>query len=94
MEKVTIKTYAVTHKLSIFNVMKMVKSSQLKTEVIKENDKEITYIILDDEIEKKIKNSIVPIENQRDESLEETVKLLQKEVKILREELEVLKKKI
>ena len=94
MEKVTIKTYAVSHKLSIFNVMKMVKSSKLKSEVIKENGRDITYIILDDEIEKEIRKSIVPMQEQEDASLKEIVKALQIEVKILREELEVLKKKI
>ena len=94
MEKVTIKTYAVTHKFSIFNVMKMVKSSKLKSEVIKENGRDITYIILDEEIEKEIRKSIVPMQEQEDASLKEIVKALQIEVKILREELEVLKKKI
>ena len=94
MEKVTIKTYAVTHKLSIFNVMKMVKSSKLKSETIKENGKETIYILLDDEIEKEVKKSIVPIGKQEESTLKEIVKTLQKEMKILREEMEVLKKKI
>ena len=94
MEKVTIKTYAVTHKLSIFNVMKMVKSSKLKSETIKENGKETIYILLDDEIEKEVKKSIVPIEEQEESTLKEMVKTLQKEMKVLREEIEVLKKKI
>ena len=94
MEKVTIKTYAVTHKLSIFNVMKMVKSSKLKSEIIKENGKETIYIVLDDEIEKEVKKSIVPMEQQEEATLKEIVKTLQKEMKILREEIEVLKKKI
>lgn len=94
MEKVTIKTYAVTHKLSIFNVMKMVKSSKLKSETIKENGKEIIYIVLDDKIEKEVRNGIVSIEKQEESTLKEMVKMLQKEMRILREEIEVLKKKI
>lgn len=94
MQKLTIKAYAVKHKLSIFNVMKMVKSGKLKTEIVEENEKEITYILLDEAIEKEIEGSIVPIEKQEELTLREIVKVLQKEVKLLREEIEVLKKKL
>ena len=94
MQKLTIKAYAVKHKLSIFNVMKMVKSGKLKTEIVEENEKEVTYILLDETIEKEIKGSIVPIEKQEELTLRKTVKVLQKEVKLLREEIEVLKKKL
>ena len=37
MQRVTIKAYAVKHKLSIFNVIKMVKSGKVKTDFIEEN---------------------------------------------------------
>jgi len=94
MQKLTIKAYAVKHKLSIFNVMKMVRSGKLKTEIVEENEKEITYILLDEAIEKEIEGSIVPIEKQEELTLREIVKVLQKEVRLLREEIEVLKKKL
>ena len=94
MQKLTIKAYAVKHKLSIFNVMKMVKSGKLKTEIVGENKKEITYILLDQAIEKEIEDNIVPIEKQEELTLRELVKVLQKEVKLLREEIEVLKKRL
>ena len=94
MQKLTIKAYAVKHKLSIFNVMKMVRSGKLKTEIVEENEKEITYILLDEAIEKEIEGGIVPIEKQEELTLREIVKALQKEVKLLREEIEVLKKKL
>ena len=94
MQKLTIKAYAVKHKLSIFNVMKMVKSGKLKTEIVEENEKEITYILLDETIEKEIESSIVPVKKQEEFTLREIVKVLQKEVKLLREEIEVLKKKL
>ena len=94
MKKMTIKAYAVKHKLSIINVMKMAKSGKLKTEIVEENEKEITYILLDEAIEKEIEGSIVPIEKQEELTLREIVKVLQKEVKLLREEIEVLKKKL
>lgn len=94
MKKLTIKAYAVKHKLSIFNVMKMVKSGKLKTEIVEENEKEITYILLDDAIEKEIEGSIVPIEEQEELTLREIVEKLRKEVKLLREEIEAVKKKL
>ena len=94
MKKLTIKAYAVKHKLSIFNVMKMVKSGKLKTEIVEENEKEITYILLDEAIEKEIESSIVPIEKQEESTLRVIVQELQKEVKLLREEIEVLKKRL
>jgi hypothetical protein len=94
MQKITIKAYAVKHKLSIFNVMKMVKSGKLKIETVEENGKETTYILLDEVIEKEILDSIVPIEEKEELTLKNIVKELQKEVKLLREEIEVLKKKL
>jgi len=94
MQRVTIKAYAVKHKLSIFNVMKMLKSGKLKTEIVEENGKEVTYVLLDEVIEKEIEGSIVPIEEQEEFTLREIVKILQKEVKFLREEIEVLKKRL
>ncbi len=94
MQKLTIKAYAVKHKLSIFNVVKMVKSGKLKTEIVEENEKNITYILLDEVTEKEIEKGIVPVEEQEEPTLREIVRVLQKEVKLLREEVEVLKKKL
>ncbi len=94
MQKLTIKAYAVKHKLSIFNVVKMVKSGKLKTETVEENEKNITYILLDEVTEKEIEENIVPVEDQEELTLREIVNALRKEVKLLREELEVLKKKL
>ena len=94
MQKLTIKAYAVKHKLSIFNVVKMVKSGKLKTEIVEENEKNITYILLDEVTEKEIEKGIVPAEEQEESTLREIVRVLQKEVELLREEVEVLKKKL
>ena len=60
MKKLTMKAYAVKHKLSIFNVIKMLKSGKLKSMIEEEEGKEITYILLDNEIEKEIKEKIIP----------------------------------
>ncbi len=94
MKKLTIKAYAVKHKLSIFNVMKMTKSGKLKIEFVEEDGREITYILVDEATEKEIKEGIVPIEEQEDATLKIVVKALQKEVILLREEIEALKKKL
>jgi len=94
MQKVTIKAYAVSHKLSIFNVMKMVKSGKLKSEVVEKEGKEVTYILLDEKIEEEIKKGIVTVEKSAQSKLQEEMKMLTKEVQLLRAEIEVLKKKI
>ncbi len=94
MQKLTIKAYAVKHKLSIFNVVKMVKSGKLKSEIVEENEKNITYILLDEVTEKEIEEKIVPIEKQEELTLREIVRVLQKEVELLREEVGELKKKL
>ncbi len=94
MQKLTIKAYAVKHKLSIFNVVKMVKSGKLKSEIVEENEKNITYILLDEVTEKEIEKGIVPVEEQEESTLREIVRVLQKEVKLLREEVGELKKKL
>lgn len=94
MEKVTIKAYAVQHKLSIFNVMKMVKSGKLKSEVLEEAGKELTYILLDDEIETQVKAGIVPFDKKEEFEMKKIVKELQKEVSQLQLEIEALKKRL
>ena len=54
MDKITMKAYALSHKLSMFNVIKMLKSGKLKTEVIEMEGKKSTYILLDEQIEEEI----------------------------------------
>jgi len=94
MEKVSIKTYAVKHKLSIFNVMKMVKSGKLKTVVEEENAKEITYILLDVNIEEEVKKGIIPMTNEKSVSLKDEIHRLTIEVKQLRKEVDSIKKSL
>jgi len=94
MERMTIKAYAVKNKLSIFNVMKMVKSGKVKSEVFQEKGREVTYILYDEESEKEIREQIVPIENKQDLQMAEAFNMLKREVQALRAEVELLKKKI
>ncbi|WP_295417715.1 hypothetical protein [Sulfurovum sp.] len=94
MQRMTMKAYAIKHKLSIFNVMKMTKSGKLKTDIVEENGKEITYILLDDAIEKDVEEGIVPMEERDETMLKMEVMTLKKEVQHLKEEIEELKKRL
>ena len=94
MQKITIKAYAVKHKLSLFNVMKMVKSEKLQSEVTEVDGKEVTFILVDEETEAEIKKGIIPVENKSEIKLHEEMLLLRNEVKLLRTEIEAVKKEI
>ncbi len=94
LERITIKAYAIKYKLSIFNVMKMVKSGKVKSEVFQEKGREVTYILFDEETEKEIREQIVPMEHKEEYMLREEMKFLRKEIQLLREDVEELKKKI
>ena len=94
MKKMTIKAYAVKHKLSIFNVMKMVKSSKLNTDVENENGREVTYILLDDATEKEVEKAIVPFTKKENITVKEELNQLKDEISTLRNEIEMLKKSI
>ncbi len=94
MERITIKAYAVKHKLSIFNVMKMVKSGKVQSEIFNEKGRDVTYILFDEETEKEIREQIVPMEHKEEFMLREEIKFLRKEIHLLREDVEALKKKI
>jgi len=90
----TIKAYAVKHKLSLFNVMKMLKSGKVKSEVLNENGREVTYILFDEETEKEIREQIVPVDQKDDLILQEELKFLRREIQLLKEDVAELKKKL
>lgn len=92
MKKVSIKAYAVKHKLSIFNVIKMVKSKKLKSVEIEEEGKKNIYIILDKESEKEVEQNIVYDDYKTSHASD--MASLKKEVKRLKEEIEEIKRHI
>ncbi len=94
LQKMTIKAYSVKHRLSIFNVVKMVKSGALKSETVTEDGKEVTYILLDPEKEKEVTQKIVTPTEAPTTSLEKEVERLKREVRALRNELEILKRSL
>ena len=94
MERMTMKAYAVKHKLSIFNVMKMVKAGKVQSEVFQEKGREVTYILFDEEMEKEIREQIVPMDEKEDLMLKEEIKFLRKEIQLLKEDVAALKKRL
>jgi len=94
MEKISIKTYAVKHKLSIFNVMKMVKSEKLKSVTKEEEGKEVTYILLDEQTENEVQKNIVPLSQRESATVKKELRELRDELRDLKKEIEVLKKAV
>lgn len=92
MNRITLKDYAVKHKLSIFNVMKMIRADKLKSEEVEEDGKKVLYVILDEKTEDEITNAIIPIEKKEELSLREEINFLKEDVRKLRKEVEALKK--
>ena len=90
----TIKAYAVKHRLSIFNVVKMLKAGELESETVEENGKEVTYIVTNDKKEEEISQKIIKAPKSNERALKEDVSRLSQEVKALRAELEALKKSL
>jgi len=85
MEKLTIREYATKHKLSTFNVMKMTKSGELKTEVITKDGKETVLIMIEEKVEEKVTQAIEKKYEPR--SLKVENMLLKKEIVRLKEAL-------
>jgi len=94
MEKISIKSYAVKHKLSIFNVVKMTKSGQVPTETVVENGKDVVYILIDEDVEKEVQKTIVRNESNEPYSLRKENARLKKEIEKLKEEIAMLKKSV
>ena len=87
MKKVTLREYAKLHKLSYFNVMKMAKSGDVKSVVEQIDGKEVQFILIEEEQEKRVSESIIETSAQKLSLKEENV-LLKKEVERLRKALE------
>jgi hypothetical protein len=92
MKRVSLREYAKLHKLSYFNVMKMVKNADVKSEMVNENGKDVAYVLIDEVQEKKVSEAIIETSAQtlslKDENL-----LLKKEIERLTLELEKCNKR-
>jgi molecular chaperone GrpE (heat shock protein) len=91
-KQVTLREYAQMHKLSYFNVMKMVRTQKVKTVSVEENGTEVEYIVLEEEQEKKVSENILDA-SEKNMTLAEENKLLKKEILRLKAELEKCNKR-
>jgi len=87
LKEVTLRAYAQMHKLSYFNVMKMVKNGDVKSVTKMENNKEVQYVLVEEEQEKRVSENIIET-SSKNLTLEEENTLLKKEIERLKEELE------
>lgn len=92
MKQVSLREYAKMHKLSYFNVMKMVKSADVKSVMEIENGKEVQYVLVEDAQEQKVSENIIET-SAKSLTLQEENKLLKKEIVRLKEELEKCNKR-
>ena len=92
MKKVTLREYAKLHKLSYFNVMKMAKGGDVKsiTEIV--DGKEVQFVLVEEEQEKRVSESIIETSSQK-LTLKEENELLKKEIERLKIELEKCNKR-
>jgi len=87
LKEVTLRAYAQMHKLSYFNVMKMVKNGDVKSVTKMENNKEVQYVLVEEEQEKRVSENIIET-STKSLTLQEENALLKKEIARLKEELE------
>jgi len=88
MKRVSLREYAKLHKLSYFNVMKMVKGGDVKSEIVNENGKDVPYVLIEEEKEKEIREKIIETTSSKKMTLQEENLLLKKEIQRLKMELE------
>ena len=92
MKKVTLREYAKLHKLSYFNVMKMVKGGDIKSVTEMVDGKEVQFVLVEEEQEKRVSESIIETSAQK-LTLQEENNLLKKEIERLKEALEKCNKR-
>ncbi len=92
MKKMTLKTYATQHKISIFKTVKLVRTGKLKSVTEEVNGKEILYILEESPALQALSDfpKIKSIEEQLKEdiiALQITIQELQKENQKLKERI-------
>jgi len=87
MKKLTLREYARLHKLSYFNVMKMVNNGDVKSVTEQIDGKEVKYVLVEEEQEKRVSENIIESSSQK-LTLKEENELLKKEIERLKAELE------
>jgi len=93
MEKRTLKAYAIKHKMSIFQVVKMVKNGQLKSETVEEKGGNVVYIL---EEQERPSEMVHPSKGRGEEKMNPLalrISILENEMALLRKEFDALKSK-
>lgn len=93
MKQVSLREYAQLHKLSYFNVMKMVRAQEVKSITIEENGKEVQYVLMEEEQEQNVSKKIEESDAPKMSLAEENASL-KKEVLRLKAELEKCNKRM
>lgn len=88
----TLKAYAVKNKMSLFNVVKLVKSGKVKSETVTEEGREKVYILVDENEVDTGKETETEAHRKKEEGLEERIARLEAKVKDLHREMEALKR--
>ena len=93
MEKVTLREYAKRHKLSYFNVMKMVKNGDIKSVIETVDLKEVEYVLIEEVQEKRVNKTIVESSSAQILTLKDENIFLKKEIRRLTLALEKCNKR-
>ncbi len=91
MKPMSIKEYAIAHKISIYNVVKMTKNGTLKTETKKVDGKDETFIIESDDT---IVEGSIPLEEDKRGGYEKAYFELKEEYEKLKIKYADLQKKL
>ncbi|WP_294955958.1 hypothetical protein [Sulfurovum sp.] len=95
MPKMTLKQYALKHKMSMFTVVKHVKNNQVKSETVEENGKSVVYILEEDGAAVLTEKKTETQENRDTHPrLLSRMAALENEVGLLHKEIELLKKRL
>jgi len=94
MKKMTIKEYAIAHKLSIYNVVKMTKNGTLQTETKKVDGKDEVFILQGEENNTQTAISELLSKEDKVEDYEKAYFALQAQYKKLHKKYEELQKKV
>jgi hypothetical protein len=90
MKRMTLKTYAVKHKMSLFQVIKAVRNGTLPSETVEENGKEVTYVLVRTDNDDRISGGTD--EDDMNLTLKREVEMLKNEVEQLKREMQRLRK--
>lgn len=93
MKLMSIKEYAISHKISIYDVVKMTKNGKLKIQTKKNEGKEEVFILVN-EIEEAVKLSSSVVQEEKVGDYEKAYFKLKVQYNQLMKKLENLQKKI